>query len=92
MDITGDRDDGSIYAKEVATSAQAELSHRAKLACQRESPLICPNQELVEQIDVLRCARELDMDWRSALSYARAIAVRSLKHCAYMYHAKPSSL
>lgn len=60
------------------TSFQADLSATARFACQRESPLVCPNQELVEQLDVIRRTRELDVDWRSALSYARAIAVGPL--------------
>lgn len=79
-EISDNRGDDSVDEEEVVTSAQADLSPNAKFACQRESPLVCPNQELIEQIDVIRRARELDMNWQSALSYARAIAVRSLKH------------
>jgi hypothetical protein len=45
---------------------------------QRRSPLICANQELVMQLAAIRRARELDGDNRSALSYARAIAVRKV--------------
>ena len=71
--------DVSTHVEGAITSAQADLDPRAKLACQRESPLTCPNQELVEQIDVLKRARELDLNWQSALSYARAIAVSPLK-------------
>ena len=71
--------DNSTGEEEITTSAQADLSATAKFACQRESPLVCPNQELIEQIDVIRRARELDINWQSALSYARAIAVGFLQ-------------
>ena len=67
--------DSSVDGGEITTSAQSDLSPTATLACQRESPLVCLNQELVEQIEVIRRARELDTDWRGALGYARAIAV-----------------
>ncbi|KAF9777864.1 hypothetical protein BJ322DRAFT_514143 [Thelephora terrestris] len=62
------------YDRTIVTSAQAALSPSAKYACQRQSPLVCPNQDLVEQLAVLKRARELDLNWESALSYARAIA------------------
>jgi DNA polymerase IV len=78
---SGDHSHDSADGEELATSAQADLSATAKFVCQRELPLVCPNQELVEQIDVIRRARELDMNWQSALSYARAIAVGSLQQC-----------
>jgi hypothetical protein len=91
VNISDGHDDDLIHEEEVTTSAQADLSPSAKLACQRESPLSCPNQELVEQIDVVRRARELDLTWQSALSYARAIAVGPLKHRC-VYHANVSSL
>ena len=80
---SSDHGDGPVDDEEVTTSAQADLSQTARLACLRESPLICPNQELVEQIDVIRRARELDADWRGVLSYARAIAVGLLKSFFY---------
>lgn len=82
--------DVSVYREEVVTNAQVDLSPSAKLACQRESPLVCPNQKLVEQIDVIKRARELDMDWRSALSYARAIAVSSVRY-RFISHSNLSS-
>lgn len=49
-----------------------------KYCVQRQSPLICANQELVMQFAAIRRARELDGDRRGALSYARAIAVRKV--------------
>lgn len=39
------------------------------------SPLICPNQTLVNELSVIRRSRELEGEERSALSYSRAIAV-----------------
>ena len=86
----GDRCDNSTDGEELATSAQGDLSPAAKFACQRESPLVCPNQELVEQLDVIKRARELDVDWRGALSYARAIAVGCLQQFCVQY-TNPSS-
>jgi DNA polymerase IV len=80
---SGGHGNTAVDGEGVTTSAQADLSPAAKLACQRESPLVCPNQELVEQIDVLKRARELDVDRRGTLSYARAIAVGSLKTSLY---------
>ena len=79
VELLNARDDSTIHGREVITSAQADLSPSAKLSCQRESPLICINQDLVEQVDVLKRARELDLNWQSALSYARAIAVGPFK-------------
>ncbi|PVF97046.1 Nucleotidyltransferase [Serendipita vermifera] len=40
----------------------------------RRTPLICPNQEFISQLAVIKRARWLDRDERSELSYARAIA------------------
>ena len=82
---SGDHADDSADEEEVTTSTQADLSATAKFTCQRESPLVCLNQELVEQIDVIRRARELDMNWQSALSYGRAIAVGSLRKPRMQY-------
>ena len=82
---SGDHSDDSADGEEVTTSAQADLSATAKFACQRESPLVCLNQELVGRIDVIRRARELDMNWQSALSYGRAIAVGSLRKPRMQY-------
>lgn len=50
------------------------LRPSAQYCVQRASPLICPNQGLVEALDVIRHSRELEGEARSALSYSRAIA------------------
>ncbi|KAJ7099570.1 hypothetical protein B0H15DRAFT_771111, partial [Mycena belliarum] len=44
-------------------------------ACLRKCPLICPNQALVQQLEVIRRSRELEGQDLSALSYERAISV-----------------
>lgn len=51
-----------------------ELDHTAHFCCSRASPLVCPNQALCAEFDVLRRSRMLESNERSALSYARAIA------------------
>lgn len=51
-----------------------ELDHTAHFSCSRASPLVCPNQSLCAEFDVLRRSRVLEGNERSALSYARAIA------------------
>jgi len=53
------------------------LSHKAKYSCLRSSPLVCPNQSLVEEIDVIQRSRNVEGEERSALSYSRAISVSS---------------
>jgi hypothetical protein len=51
------------------------LSHDSLYAVQRASPLVCPNQLLIRELDDIRRSRELEGEARSALSYARAISV-----------------
>lgn len=58
--------------KDTDVAAPSYLSH---FSCQRSSPLICPNQSLVEELDIIRRARLYEGEERSMLSYARAIAV-----------------
>jgi len=52
-----------------------KLSHTARFSCARASPLVCLNQELVAQLDIVRRSRDLEGEDISALSYARAAAV-----------------
>jgi len=47
----------------------------SRRACTRASPLICVNQELAIELDVLRRARELEGMSINALSYERSVAV-----------------
>lgn len=51
-----------------------ELDHTARFSCSRASPLVCPNQSLCAEFEVLRRSRALEGNERSALAYARAIA------------------
>lgn len=53
----------------------SKLSYKSRYAVQRASPLVCPNQSLAVELDVIRRSRALEGEDRSALSYARAISV-----------------
>ncbi|KIJ65936.1 hypothetical protein HYDPIDRAFT_174727 [Hydnomerulius pinastri MD-312] len=53
----------------------AVLRYSSRYCCQRPSPLICPNQALVKELDIIHRCRFLEGEERSMLSYARAIAV-----------------
>jgi DNA polymerase IV len=55
--------------------------YTSSYACQRHSPLVCPNQDLIEELMVIKRAREVDGDMRSMLSYSRAISVRFFFTC-----------
>ncbi|KAI0685458.1 Nucleotidyltransferase [Cytidiella melzeri] len=50
------------------------LSWKSRYACQRASPLLCPNQSLAVELDIIKRSRALEGEERSALSYSRAIA------------------
>ncbi|KAG2015569.1 DNA polymerase mu [Coprinopsis cinerea AmutBmut pab1-1] len=58
------------------TPARVHANWRARYACQRASPLKCPNQGLVEALSVLCRDRELEGLHPNALAYQRAVAVR----------------
>lgn len=53
-------------------------SDNSRFACQRLSPLVCPNQALLQEIGIIKWSRHLDGNSRSALSYSRAISVSLL--------------
>ncbi|KAG1794399.1 uncharacterized protein HD556DRAFT_1431996 [Suillus plorans] len=64
---------------ELVDATEVELlSHTAKYSCLRPSPLVCPNQSLVKEIDVIRQGRNVEGEERSMLSYSRAISVCSI--------------
>jgi hypothetical protein len=63
-------------AVDIDMSISSKLSHKSRFACARASPLVCPNQDLVEQFDVVQRSRALEGEDISALTYARAVAVR----------------
>ena len=52
-----------------------KLDYMSRYACQRASPLVCPNQALVRELDVIRRSRALEGEERSSLSYQRAASV-----------------
>ncbi len=52
-----------------------KLSYTSRYACQRASPLVCPNQDLVRALDTIRQSRTLEGEERSALSYERAASI-----------------
>ncbi|OCH93467.1 Nucleotidyltransferase [Obba rivulosa] len=51
------------------------LDYKSRFACQRASPLVCPNQALAEELNIICKSRALEGEARSALSYERAISV-----------------
>ena len=62
--------DGPVDITEVKS-----LSHKARYSCLRPSPLVCLNQRLVNEIDIIRRSRHFEGEERSMLSYSRAISV-----------------
>ncbi|EKM53596.1 uncharacterized protein PHACADRAFT_176005 [Phanerochaete carnosa HHB-10118-sp] len=52
----------------------SKLRYASKYACQRASPLICLNQALAVELDIIKRSRALEGEERSALSYSRAIS------------------
>lgn len=53
----------------------AALDYTSRYSCQRGSPLTCPNQGLVRELDIIRRCRFVEGEERSMLSYSRAIAM-----------------
>ncbi|KAH9915905.1 Nucleotidyltransferase [Fomitopsis serialis] len=52
-----------------------KLNYASRYACRRASPLTCPNQELVRELDIVHRSRAMESEERNALSYQRAISV-----------------
>ncbi|KAF9486019.1 DNA polymerase mu [Pholiota conissans] len=48
---------------------------RSRYACERASPLVCPNQALAVELAVLNRAREMEGENMSALSYEKSVAI-----------------
>ncbi|KAH9925944.1 Nucleotidyltransferase [Epithele typhae] len=75
----------------------SKLDYTSRYACRRPSPLVCPNQALATELNVLRRSRTLDGDDRSALSYERAVSIlkayphhiRSLRQVGNLPHIGP---
>ncbi|KLO18882.1 Nucleotidyltransferase [Schizopora paradoxa] len=61
--------------------AKDKFDNSSRYACTRLCPLVCPNQGLVEELRVMKQARELEGEPRSVLAYSRAIAaIKSFPH------------
>ncbi|KAJ7209759.1 hypothetical protein GGX14DRAFT_632007 [Mycena pura] len=85
------REDSSSSGKFLTSTQSTELAkahYTSRYACLRPCPMECPNQQLVQQLGIIRCSRELEGKDTSALSYERAISV--LK--SYPYPLTPSKL
>ncbi|KAJ7594925.1 hypothetical protein C8J56DRAFT_1044643 [Mycena floridula] len=63
--------------------------YTSRYSCQRDSPLVCPNEDLVQQFSVLRRNRELEGLETNALSYERAIGVSG---GSSVLHSHPTSV
>ncbi|KAG6850855.1 hypothetical protein H0H93_007473 [Arthromyces matolae] len=59
-----------------STDPKVFSNHTARYACQRASPLVCPNQKLVVELGVLRMHRDFEGKAANALSYDRAISIK----------------
>lgn len=64
------------------------LDWKSRYACQRASPLVCPNQAVAVELDIIKRSRALEGEERSALSYSRAIA--GIKGLFYMGNILPN--
>lgn len=49
----------------------------SRYSCARLCPLVCPNQGLVDELRIMKHARDLEGESTSVLAYSRAIAVRA---------------
>lgn len=58
-----------------STRGAIDLSWRNAYSTHRLSPLICPNQDLIAELGIVRRKRELEDEPQSASAYQRAIAV-----------------
>ena len=79
-----EHDDQSRSASSSLPSPPKHLSYMSRFAVQRASPLVCPNQAMLVQLDTIRNARALDGDERSAMSYSRSIAVCSFLSSSFI--------
>ncbi|KAJ7496908.1 DNA polymerase mu [Mycena latifolia] len=69
-------DDGSGSSSSFVPATGIQNAHyKSRYACLRKCPMVCPNQELVQQLGIIRRSRELEGQDISALSYERTISV-----------------
>jgi DNA polymerase mu len=57
------------------TSRRVFENWKARYACQRASPMVCLNQALAAELNVLTRSRELEGLSMNALSYEKSVAV-----------------
>ncbi|KAF8653272.1 hypothetical protein AX16_003974 [Volvariella volvacea WC 439] len=62
------------FLSPIPTHTRSNLKYDARYSCARASPMVCPNQDLADQLDIIRRSRELEGLERNALGYERAIA------------------
>ncbi|CAA7260552.1 unnamed protein product [Cyclocybe aegerita] len=62
---------------------------KSRYACARASPLVCVNQQLAEELDVLRRSRELEGLRVNALSYERSVAIIKCKFLRHSLYSEP---
>ena len=67
-----------VSLKPYNAPTSSEAKYDAHYACERAAPLVCPNEDLVKALAVIKKSRELESEGRSQLSYQRAIAVGGL--------------
>ncbi|GLB37723.1 putative DNA polymerase mu [Lyophyllum shimeji] len=65
----------AVGVPKLTTSQRILDNYKAWYACQRASPLVCPNQALATELGILRTHRDLEGKDVNALSYDRAIAI-----------------
>ncbi|KAJ6589871.1 hypothetical protein DFH09DRAFT_976338 [Mycena vulgaris] len=66
----------SLPATESEQGVELMKAHyTSRYACLRKCPMTCPNQELVQQLGIIRRSRELEGQDIRALSYERTISV-----------------
>lgn len=85
----------STYAPVAASTRSPKATPKAKakaalkedyanpLSTHRQSPLVCPNQALCEELAIIMKSRFLEGESMKELSYSRAIAVSMLKDGVY---------
>ncbi|KAJ3877929.1 DNA polymerase mu [Lentinula edodes] len=81
-DGTAHRIESELTERKYHSEKDTQIRYHHRYACMRHSPLICPNQGLVEKLAILRRHREIEGFDMQSLSYERVISV--LK--AFPYH------
>lgn len=75
-DGTAHRIESELTERKYHSEKDTQIRYHHRYACMRHSPLICPNQGLVEKLAILRRHREIEGFDMQSLSYERVISVR----------------